>query len=112
MCATSPLEVALEKQKIKDHGEEKAYKLQLDEEKILKRIENEQVELPNLEITKFKGTHLDWVRSWNQFGMSIDKSKLPPAANFHTFHTGKYGKPSEIEEAHIQSIIKSRRPEA
>ena len=66
LCATSPLEVALEKQKIKDHGEEKAYKLQLDEEKILKRTENEQVfkvKLPNLEITKFKGTHLDWVRS-------------------------------------------------
>ena len=66
LCVTNPLEVALEKQKIKDNEEVKAYKLQLDEKKILKRTENEQVfkvKLPNLEIAKFKGTHLDWVRS-------------------------------------------------
>ena len=66
LSVTSPLEVALEKQKIKDNEEEKAYKLQLDEKKILKRTENEQVfkvKLPNLEIAKFKGTHLDSVRS-------------------------------------------------
>ena len=32
--------------------------------------------LPKLEISKFQGTFLDWIRFWNQFETEIDKAKL------------------------------------
>ena len=35
-----------------------------------------KVKLPTLEITKSNGTHLDWTRSWNQFSVETDSSKL------------------------------------
>ena len=31
--------------------------------------------LPKLEISKFQGTFLDWIRFWNQFETEIDKAK-------------------------------------
>ena len=34
-------------------------------------------ELPKLVVTKFNGTHMDWIRFWNQFETEIDKSNLP-----------------------------------
>ena len=38
--------------------------------------------LPKLEITKFQGTFLDWMRFWNQFETEIDKAKLTQVAKF------------------------------
>ena len=38
--------------------------------------------LPKLEITKFQGTYLDWMRFWNQFETEIDKAKLTQVAKF------------------------------
>ena len=34
-------------------------------------------ELPKLVVTKFNGTHMDWIRFWSQFETEIDKSNLP-----------------------------------
>ena len=41
-----------------------------------------KVKLPNLEITKFKGNHLDWMLFWNQFETKMDRSSLSPVAKF------------------------------
>ena len=89
--------------------------------------------LPKLEISKFQGTFLDWTRFWNQFETEIDKAKLTQVAKFsylkellvpsvcasvdglpfttegyerakHILKT-KYGKPSEVANAHMQCII-------
>ena len=38
--------------------------------------------LPMLVITKFQGTHLDWVRFWGQFETEIDKANLSQVAKF------------------------------
>ena len=88
--------------------------------------------MPKLEITKFNGTHLDWTRFWNQFSVEIDSSRLPSVTKLSylkeflepkvrsiidglpfnsegynrakSILEGKYGKPSEVANAHIQSI--------
>lgn len=36
--------------------------------------------LPKLIITKFQGTHLDWMRFWNQYETEIDKSNITQVA--------------------------------
>ena len=41
-----------------------------------------KVKLPKLEITKFKGNHLDWMLFWNQFETKMDRSSLSPVAKF------------------------------
>lgn len=84
-------------------------------------------------ITKFQGTHLDWQRFWGQFEAEIDKSDIGPVAKFSylkellvprvrtTIHglpftsegytrakniqKTKYGRPSEVANAHVQSIM-------
>ena len=38
--------------------------------------------LPKLSITKFSGTHLDWLRFWGQFESEIDKASLAPVTKF------------------------------
>ena len=91
------------------------------------------VKLPKLEISKFQGTFLDWTRFWNQFETEINKAKLTQVAKFsylkellvpsihasidglpfttagyewakHVLKT-KYGKSSEVANAHTQCII-------
>ena len=90
------------------------------------------MKLPKLEITKFNGTHLDWTRFWNQFSVEIDSSRLASVTKLsylkeflepkvrsiidglpfssegynraESILEGKYGKPSEVANAHIQSI--------
>ena len=85
-----------------------------------------------MEITKFNGTHLDWTRFWNQFSVEIDSSRLASVTKLSylkefvepkvrsiidglpfnsegynrakSILEGKYGKPSEVANAHIQSI--------
>lgn len=38
--------------------------------------------LPKLVITKFKGTHTDWLRFWNQFKAEIDSFDVSPITKF------------------------------
>ena len=92
-----------------------------------------KVKLPKLVITKFQGTHLDWQRFWGQFEAEIDKSDINQVAKFSylkellvpkvravidglPFNSEgytraknilmtKYGKPSEVANAHIQCIM-------
>ena len=89
--------------------------------------------LPKLHIAKFNGTHIDWFRFWNQFQAEIDASNLPPVTKFSylrdmlttrslslvnglpftsegyerskTILQAKYGKTSEVVNAHIQRIM-------
>ena len=89
-----------------------------------------KVKLPKLVITKFQGTHLDWQRFWGQFEAEIDKSDIGQVAKFSYLKEllvpkvravidglpfnregytraknilmTKYGKPSEVANAHIQ----------
>ena len=89
--------------------------------------------LPKLVITPFDGTHLDWFRFWNQFETQIDKNDLPPVSKFSYLKElvipkvrllidslpftsegytrakniliTKYGKPSEVANAHVQNIM-------
>ena len=89
--------------------------------------------LPKLVITKFKGTHTDWLRFWNQFKAEIDSSDVSPITKFSylkelvdpkvrsmidalpfnsegylrakNFLTTKYGKESEIINAHVTNIM-------
>lgn len=84
-------------------------------------------------ITKFQGTHLDWQRFWGQFEAEIDKSDIGPVAKFSylkellvprvrttidglpftsegytrakNIQKTKYGRPSEVANAHVQSIM-------
>ena len=42
----------------------------------------QEIKVTKLEITKFKGTNLYWVRHWTQFEVEIAKSKLSPVVIF------------------------------
>ena len=94
---------------------------------------NCKVKLPKLFITKFNGTHLDWFRFWNQFQSDIEKSELSPVSKFSDLKqlvtpkvrslidglpfttegyaraknilVKKYGKHSEVANAHVQNIM-------
>ena len=89
--------------------------------------------LPKLVITKFQGTHLDWMRFWNQYETEIDKSNITQVAKLSylrellvpsakvlieglpftsegyerakTILKTKYGQVSEVVSAHIQCIL-------
>ena len=89
--------------------------------------------LPKLIITKFQGTHLDWMRFWNQYETEIDKSSITQVAKLSylrellvpsakvlieglpftsegyerakTILKTKYGQVSEVVNAHIQYIL-------
>ena len=41
-----------------------------------------EVKLPKLVSSKFQGTHIDWIRFWNQFKADIDNSSIDPVAKF------------------------------
>ena len=92
----------------------------------------QHVKLSKLTISAFKGTHLDWQRFWSQFESEIDRAELAQVTKFNylkemlkpkvrnlvdelPFTEGyeiaknilksKYGKDSEVANAHIQSLI-------
>ena len=128
----------LQQEEIKVEHEKQARKekfaLEL-EEKRLKMAEKTQIKtnLPDLHITKFQGTHIDWVRYWSLFETQIDQTpmreeskfsylkelvvpkvrstieKLPP--NSEGYKRAKdmlkerYGDTSEVVNAHIQQIM-------
>ena len=105
------------------------------EESQFKSMEEDKqsVELPKLVITKFQGTHLDWQRFWNQFETEIEQAEIGQITKFSYLKEllvckvllaidglpftvegyerakcilqTKYGRPSEIANAHLQSII-------
>ena len=92
-----------------------------------------KVKFSKLEITKFNGTHLDWTRFWNQFSVETDSSRLASMTKLSylkeylepkvrsiidglpftsegynrakSILEGKYRKPSEVANAHNQSIM-------
>eukprot|EP00794_Sanderia_malayensis_P007573 gene7573-biopygen6100 len=92
-----------------------------------------KVKLPKLVISKFQGTYLDWQRFWNLFEMEIDKSDIASVSKFSYLKEAlvqkvratidglplttegyerakqilrtRYGKPSEVANAHIQNIV-------
>eukprot|EP00794_Sanderia_malayensis_P008645 gene8645-biopygen6924 len=102
-------------------------KLELSEKKRM------QTKLPDLQITKFQGTHLDWVRFWNIFQAQIDSAPMSETAKFSYLKElvtpkvritidklpvtsegyakakkileQRYGDPAEVTNAHIQQII-------
>lgn len=89
--------------------------------------------LPKLEIIRFQGTYLDWMRFWNQIETEIDKDKLTQAAKFSypkelpipsvcssidgppfmtrgyerakTILKSNYGKSIDVGNTHMQCII-------
>lgn len=124
-------EIELEKVKFQARAKlEKSVKTSLEDSENSNSV---GTKLPKLEISKFQGTFLDWTRFWNQFETEIDKAKLTQVAKFsylkellvpsvcasvdglpfttegyerakHILKT-KYGKPSEVANAHMQCII-------
>ena len=126
------MEIELEKLKFKQRLELEA---KLEEIRGKPEVTQKQisVKLPKLEITKFKGTHMDWFRFWSQFETEVDKQNIDPVTKFNYLkeflepkvrstienlnHSSegyerakqilksKYGKPSEVINAHVQSIM-------
>ena len=107
--------------------EEKA-RLEMKKKFKAKTVEKEsdagkpRVKLPKLVITKFQETHLDWQRCCGQFEAEIDKSNIGQVPKVRAAIDGlpfnskgytraktilmtKYGKPSEVANAHIQCIM-------
>ena len=98
-----------------------------------KSVKESGAKLPKLTVTKFQGTHLDWLWFWSQFKTEIDEATITQVAKFlylkellvpkvrsavdglpyntegyertKAILRAKYGKPSEVVNAHIQSII-------
>ena len=96
------------------------------------KTDSAKVKLPKLVISKFQGTHIEWIRFWNQFKADIDSSNIDPVAKFSylkelllpkvrvhieglPFSTegyeraknilkSTYGKDSEVINAYVQNI--------
>ena len=111
---------------------EREFEKKLEEDKS-KSAKEKGAKLPKLTITKFQGTHLDWLRFWNQFETEIDKAAITQVEKFSylkelliprirsvvnglPYNTegyerakailkAKYGRPSEVANAHMQRII-------
>ena len=45
-------------------------------------MKESSAKLPKLAITKFQGTHLDWLRFWNQSKTKIDVASITQVAKF------------------------------
>ncbi len=138
--------------RIREHEDEERRQMMFDEQKqieIMKmeikkadsRIDNgatrsntvSSAKLPKLSITVFNGTHLDWLRFWNQFQAEIDRQNIDQVTKFSylkellkpkvrsqidglpftgegyerakTILQSKFGKMSEIVNEHIRSIM-------
>lgn len=59
----------------------KAFEKKLDEDKS-KSVKKSGAKLPKLTISKFQGTHLDWLWFWNHFKTEIDKAAITQVAKF------------------------------
>ena len=122
-----------------EKDKQKAYQRKLDEElkqQHLERLKTEQqtAKLLKLEITKFNGTCLDWLRFWEQFEAEVDKSNKAAITKLSYLHElltdqpkkeilglpfseegyncakeilkRKYSNASEIVQAHGKEILK------
>ena len=62
------------------------YEKKMVEERVKKTSENgsqkPNVRLQKLQITKFDGTHADWLRFWNQFEAEIHASEISAVTKF------------------------------
>eukprot|EP00112_Aurelia_sp_Birch-Aquarium-sp1_P013967 Seg299.9 transcript_id=Seg299.9/GoldUCD/mRNA.D3Y31 product="hypothetical protein" protein_id=Seg299.9/GoldUCD/D3Y31 len=59
------------------------FALELEKQKLdLAETKRVQTKLPDLQILKFQGTHLDWVRFWSLFHTQIDKAPINDEAKF------------------------------
>ena len=54
------------------------------EEDRSKSLKESGAKLLKLTITKFQGTHLDWLRFWSQFETQIDKATITQVAKIST----------------------------
>ena len=85
-------EVNAKKKRIKFEEELQKMKLQLKTDQLAKKNQNEgiyqgstnsvQAKLPELVITKFDGSYMDWPRFWGQFSETIDKTSVAPITKF------------------------------
>ena len=94
--------------------------------------QNVKVKLPKSSITRFNGSHIDWLRFWNQFSTEVDTAAMARVQKFSFLKEifapkvrlltdglpftsegykrakailqTKYGKPSEIVTAHVKGI--------
>ena len=101
----------------------------MEEARTKSETKGNNAKLPKLVITKFQGTHLDWQRFWGQ----LDKAEISQIAKlsylkellvqkhvhtlmvfssppckyvcYKTILKTKYGKTSEVANAHMQSIV-------
>ena len=108
------------------------FEKKLEEDKS-KSAKESGAKLPKLTITKFQGTHLDWLRFWNQFENEIDRAAITQVATSSylkellipkirslvddlPYNTegyerakailkAKYRRPSKVANAHMQCII-------
>ena len=110
------------------------FSLELEEKKLeIAEKKRLQTKLPDLQISKFQGNHLDWVRFWSLFETQIDQAamkeeakfsylkelvapkvrtiidKLPPDAQGYkkakTMLEERFGDVSEVVNAHLQQIM-------
>ena len=123
-------EIALEEAKLEM---KRKFEKGLEEAKTKSASQCNSAKLPKLVISKFQGTHLDWQRLWGQFETEIDKADISPITKLSylkelllpkvrafvdglpfstegyerakTILKTRYGKESEVANAHIQSII-------
>ena len=116
----------MKKQEEREKEEKKKEDSLLNDRKFSKR------KFPKLFITKFDSTHFDWFTFWNQFESQIEKGDLPQVLKFSYLKElvtpkirllidslpftsevytraknilmTKYGKPSEVANAHVQNM--------
>jgi hypothetical protein len=115
---------------------QRVFEMELEEKKMKRQqAQDQKAKLPKLQITRFDGTIIDWVRFWEQFEEEIDKCKqYAPITKFSYLREllttqpkmeiaglpftddgyksakdllkQKYGKISEVIHAHGQQIAK------
>eukprot|EP00795_Rhopilema_esculentum_P000485 gene485-10161_t len=72
------VDLELERQKFEQRLQLEAKLVELKGRSLVGEKPVTAVKLPKLSITKFKGTHIDWFRFWNQFETEVDKQNLDP----------------------------------
>ncbi len=83
MEARAPIRYEEEQAELAKRAREEKFALSLEEKKLEiasgKRI---KTKLPDLQISKFQGSHLDWVRFWGLFETQNDKAPMNAETKF------------------------------
>ena len=92
------MEIELKKLKFKQSLE---FEAKLEEVREKPEVTQKQlsVKLAKLEMTKFKGTHMDWFRFWSQFETEVERQNIDPLTKFNYF--------KEFLEPKVRSTIKN-----